>query len=98
MHYFTTRIYVLPLHLDRLWTMYIYVSRATSLLGLATVTGLLGGLDASSVGLGSTGFTSQRFHQSTGGFEWSCEIALGLLTPDVELGRVGLEDGLDSHQ
>jgi hypothetical protein len=68
------------------------------LLGLSTVTCLLGGLDTSGVGLGSTGFTSQRLHQSTGGLEWSCEITFGLLAPDVELGGVGLEDGLDGHQ
>jgi hypothetical protein len=68
------------------------------LLGLSTVTGFLGSLDASGISLGSSGFTSQRLHQSTGGLERSCEIAFGLFTPDVEFSGVGLEDRLDSHE
>jgi hypothetical protein len=109
MHYFTTRIFVLSLYLSSSISTFdnVYLPITNGeigptpymlLLGLSTVTCLLGGLDASGVGLGSTGFTSQRLHQSTGGLEWSCEITFGLLTPDVELGGVGLEDGLDGHQ
>lgn len=71
---------------------------APALLGLSTVTCLLGFLDASSVGLGTGGFTSQRFHQSTTGLEWSCEIAFGLFTPNVEFGRVRLEYRLERHE
>jgi hypothetical protein len=68
MHIFTicTRSTHLNLNLDKYYvSTYVYWVVATCsnrLLGLSTVTGFLGSLDASGISLGSSGFTSQRLH------------------------------------
>lgn len=74
-----------------------YAIIALALLGLASVASLLGGLDASGVRLGSNSLASELLHQTTAGLERSGEVALGLLAPDVQFGRVRLEDRLDRH-
>lgn len=74
------------------------IPRTRRLLGLATVSSLLGSFDTGRVGLGSSGFSSQLLHQSTAGLEWPREVALCLFTEEVEFGRVGLEDTLEGHE
>lgn len=62
---------------------------------LALAASLLGGTDRRLVGLGAGGVAGELLHEAGGGLEGAREGALGDLVPDVELGLVRLEDGLD---
>lgn len=65
---------------------------------LALATCLLGSLDGRGIGLGSRGGSSELLEETGGRLEWAGERSLGLGTPDVELGLLGLENALEGGE
>jgi hypothetical protein len=68
------------------------------LLRLTSVASLLCSLDTSGISLRTRCSAGQLLHETTACLEWSREGSFCLLAEEVEFGRVGLEDTLESHE